>query len=59
MRILQISSARNFGGGERHFVDLCKGLSAGGHDIFAALRTENDWGEKLSFCRTEILSILG
>lgn len=49
MRILQISSATNFGGGERHFVDLCKGLSVNGHDVFAALRVENDWREKLSF----------
>jgi len=36
MRILQISSARHFGGGERHFVDLTNGLSEGGHDIFVA-----------------------
>jgi glycosyltransferase involved in cell wall biosynthesis len=49
MRILQISSAKNFGGGERHFVDLCKGLSENGHDVFAVLRPENDWREKLSF----------
>ncbi|MDQ3322387.1 MAG: glycosyltransferase family 4 protein [Acidobacteriota bacterium] len=49
MRILQISSAKNFGGGERHLVDLCKGLTGGGHDVFAALRVENDWREKLSF----------
>ena len=34
MRILQISSARHFGGGERHFVDLTNGLIEGGHDIF-------------------------
>lgn len=49
MRILQISSAKNFGGGERHFVDLCEGLSAGGHDVFACLRVRNEWREKLSF----------
>lgn len=36
MRILQISSARHFGGGERHFVDLTNGLTEGGHDVFVA-----------------------
>jgi len=36
MRILQISSARHFGGGERHFVDLTNGLSQRGHQIFVA-----------------------
>ena len=36
MRILQISSARHFGGGERHFVDLTKGLIERGHDVFMA-----------------------
>ena len=36
MRILQLSSARHFGGGERHFVDLTKGLRQSGHEVFAA-----------------------
>jgi len=49
MRILQISSAGNFGGGERHFCDLCSGLTADGHDVFVALRQENDWRARLSF----------
>ncbi len=49
MRILQINSAKNFGGGEKHFVDLCRGLSEKGHEIFAALRPENDWQERLDF----------
>ena len=38
MRILQISSASSFGGGERYMVDLCNSLSARGHEVFAALR---------------------
>jgi glycosyltransferase involved in cell wall biosynthesis len=38
VRILHISSAKTFGGGERHFVDLCRGLTERGHEIFAALR---------------------
>ena len=49
MRILQISSAKTFGGGERHFVDLCRELQARGHDVFAALRPTNVWQERLNF----------
>ena len=37
MRILQISSARHFGGGERHFVDLTNGLIERGHEVTVAL----------------------
>ena len=37
MRILQISSARSIGGGERHLVDLSNGLSKRSHDVFAAV----------------------
>ena len=35
MRILHISSARTFGGGERHLIDLCRGLKARGHPVGA------------------------
>ena len=38
MRILQISSANAFGGGERHLVDLVRGLRERGHDVFVAVR---------------------
>ena len=37
MRILQISSARTRGGGERHFADLACALTARGHEVYAAL----------------------
>jgi glycosyltransferase involved in cell wall biosynthesis len=37
MRILQICSAREIGGGERHLADLAKGLVDRGHQVFAAL----------------------
>jgi glycosyltransferase involved in cell wall biosynthesis len=37
MRILQISSARSIGGGERHVADLSNELTRRGHDVFAAL----------------------
>ena len=36
MRILQISSAKSFGGGEKHLVDLIGGLSGKGHEVFLA-----------------------
>lgn len=49
MRILQISSSRTYGGGERHFVDLCRGLQDRGHVVFAALRPTNIWQERLDF----------
>ena len=41
MRILQISSARHFGGGERHLVDLINGLRRRGHDLFVATTPES------------------
>jgi glycosyltransferase involved in cell wall biosynthesis len=53
MRILQISSARVYGGGERHFVDLCRGLAARGHEVFVALRPTNEWQHRLDFLPPE------
>jgi L-malate glycosyltransferase len=37
MRILQICSAREIGGGEKHLADLSNSLARRGHDMFAAL----------------------
>ena len=37
MRILQISSARAMGGGERHLADLANQLTGRGHDVHAAI----------------------
>lgn len=53
MRILHISSVRTFGGGERHLVDLTRGLAERGHEIFVALRPTNQWQERLSFLPPE------
>ena len=53
MRILQISSAKTFGGGERHFVDLCRELVARGHEVFIALRPSNEWQDRLDFIPAE------
>ncbi len=49
MRILQISSARTFGGGERHLVDLCRELHGRGHEVYVALRPTNEWQSRLDF----------
>ncbi len=53
MRVLQISSSRTYGGGERHVVDLCRGLSSAGHEVYAALRPTNIWEGKLDFLPPE------
>src|SRR6476619_4309967 len=37
MRILQICSAREIGGGERHLADLANTLAQRGHQVFVAL----------------------
>ena len=53
MRILQISSAKTYGGAEKHFVDLCRGLDDRGHEVFVALREENEFEERLEFLPDE------
>ena len=53
VRILQISSAKTFGGGERHFVDLCRELEARGHEVYVAIRPTNEWQDRLSFLPPE------
>ncbi len=53
MRILQISSAKVFGGSERHFVDLCRELALRGHDVFVAIRPTNEWSSRLDFIPPE------
>ena len=37
MKILQICSARQLGGGEKHLADLANGLARRGHEVYAAL----------------------
>ena len=41
MRILQISSARAFGGGERHLADLARALAGRGHEVYAAIEPDS------------------
>jgi L-malate glycosyltransferase len=51
MKILQISSAKTFGGGEKHLVDLAKGL-AKNNEVFVAVRSTCDWKTRLDFTQT-------
>lgn len=53
MRILHISSARTFGGGERHLVDLTRGLTLRGHEVFVVLRPTNEWQDRFDFLPPE------
>lgn len=41
MRILHISSAQAFGGGERYLADLANALTDRGHDVFAVVRPDS------------------
>src|SRR3989440_4883407 len=47
MRILQVSSARAFGGGERHLAALARGLAERGHEVFAALTRDSPLRDEL------------
>lgn len=53
VKILHISSAKTFGGGERHLIDLTRGLKKRGHEIFVALRPTNEWQDKFDFLPPE------
>jgi L-malate glycosyltransferase len=53
MRIIHITSAKTFGGGEKHLVDLCRGLMDNGHEVFIAIRPTCEWKDKLSFIPPE------
>lgn len=48
-RVLQVSSARAFGGGERHLADLTRGLQERGHELLVALREGSPLRKPLSF----------
>ena len=48
MRILQISSARTLGGGERHLADLANALDERGHEVHVALVPNSPLIEELS-----------
>src|SRR6266487_5604795 len=53
LRILHISSAQSFGGGERHLTDLVKALIGRGHDLYVALRPNSPITEELKELPTD------
>ena len=53
MKILQICSAKSLGGGERHLLDLVKGLVARGHDVHVAVRPNSPLIPELRLRRYE------
>ncbi|HKE58222.1 MAG TPA: glycosyltransferase family 4 protein, partial [Pyrinomonadaceae bacterium] len=57
MRILQISSASSFGGGERHVVDLTNALAARGHELLVALRPNSPLIPQLSLPPSNIKTL--
>lgn len=46
MRVLQVNSARDWGGGEVHTLDLCTGLRAAGCTVTVACRPNSALGER-------------
>ena len=48
MKILQICSARQLGGGERHLADLANALARRGHDVFVAVTPSSPLPAELS-----------
>ncbi len=58
MNILQVCSAREIGGGERHLVDLAKGLAAREHQVFAAVIPDSPFMNEMSFLpRPNVLEV--
>lgn len=57
MRILQISSAASFAGGERHVADLTNALAARGHELYAAVRPNSPLIPQLRIPSANITSL--
>jgi len=57
LRILHISSARDFGGGERYLVDLVNALAARGHDLYVALRRGSPLIGKLKLPTENVITL--
>jgi glycosyltransferase involved in cell wall biosynthesis len=57
MRILQISSASSFGGGERYLVDLSNALQSRGHQLFAVVRPKSPLINQLQLPSTDIKTL--
>ena len=57
MRILHISSASSFGGGERYVVDLTNSLTARGHEVYVAVRPNSPLPRHLRLPRERVLAV--
>ena len=57
LKILQISSASSFGGGERYVTDLTKTLIARGHDVYLAVRPQSPLPRHLQLPPEKILTL--
>ena len=57
MRILQISSASSFGGGERYVADLTNSLTARGHDLYVAVRPNSPLPRHLQLPPERVLTL--
>lgn len=57
MKILQISSAASFGGGERYFADLTNSLVSRGHDLYAVVRPNSPLIDHLKIDRAHIKTL--
>jgi glycosyltransferase involved in cell wall biosynthesis len=57
MRILQISSASSFGGGERYLVDLSNALQLRGHELFGVVRPKSPLLNHLQLPSSNIMTL--
>jgi glycosyltransferase involved in cell wall biosynthesis len=57
LRILQLSSAQAFGGGERHLADLANALAARGHSVYAAVRPKSPLHEELELPKENVITL--
>ncbi|HKR60752.1 MAG TPA: glycosyltransferase family 4 protein [Pyrinomonadaceae bacterium] len=57
MRILQLSSAQAFGGGERHLADLANTLATRGHEVYVAVRPGSPLRDELRLPAEQVLTL--
>ena len=57
LKILQISSASSFGGGERYVTDLTNSLVARGHDLYLAVRPQSPLPRHVQLPPEKILTL--
>ena len=57
LKILQISSASSFGGGERYVADLTNSLTARGHDVYVAVRPNSPLPRHLQLPAERVLTL--